>query len=146
MWLLDSTFSLDQVKKTCTDVPWLDYCFVLEHSERRCPCPFQKTLFSRFNFEIISNMNLNVAYSIGSEPGLMLSFILSIYVLQSSKDKLARYYFPSPHVCFDFELAIASLVSCSIGRKLIVCVIASRFVKETVADSSLPAGGVAKVE
>ncbi|KAI3474280.1 hypothetical protein Pfo_029068 [Paulownia fortunei] len=42
--------------------------------------------------------------------GLMLSFILAIYVLQSARDKLAR------------------------------------FVKETVADSSMPAGGVAKVE
>lgn len=29
------------------------------------------------------------------KPGLMLSFILSIYVLQSSREKLARYYFCS---------------------------------------------------
>ncbi|KAG6437018.1 hypothetical protein SASPL_101925 [Salvia splendens] len=48
--------------------------------------------------------------STSSSSWLMLSFILSIYVLQSSKDKLAR------------------------------------FVQETVAESSMPAGGVAKVE
>lgn len=43
------------------------------------------------------------------------------------------------------ELVIIILVSC-IWWKLIVSVTASRFVKETVADSSMPAGGVAKVE
>jgi len=42
--------------------------------------------------------------------GLVLSFILAIYVLQSSQEKLTR------------------------------------FVREAVADSSLPEGGVAKVE
>ncbi|KAK4396035.1 hypothetical protein Sango_1440100 [Sesamum angolense] len=48
--------------------------------------------------------------SIGPQPGLMLSFVLAIYVLQSSQDKLTR------------------------------------FVKEAVAETNMPAGGVAKVE
>ncbi|KAF9608580.1 hypothetical protein IFM89_010012, partial [Coptis chinensis] len=43
-------------------------------------------------------------------PGLVLSFILVIYILQSSRDKLAR------------------------------------FVRETIAESILPGGGVAKGE
>ncbi|XP_042015452.1 uncharacterized protein LOC121763495 [Salvia splendens] len=69
-----------------------------------------KHILVRYTWEEQSEMDVASGFYVLFGSGLMLSFILSIYVLQSSKDKLAR------------------------------------FVKETVAESSMPAGGVAKVE
>ncbi|KAL8517072.1 hypothetical protein ACS0TY_015344 [Phlomoides rotata] len=69
-----------------------------------------KHILIRYTWEEKSEIDVASGFYVLFGSGLMLSFILSIYVLQSSRDKLAR------------------------------------FVKETVADSSMPAGGVAKVE
>ncbi|KAL0450922.1 UNVERIFIED_CONTAM: hypothetical protein Slati_1648600 [Sesamum latifolium] len=64
--------------------------------------------------------------------GLMLSFVLAIYVLQSSHDKLSRTE--------AFGLVIRYMV------RVDHFVANFRFVKETVAETNMPAGGVAKVE
>lgn len=80
----------------------------------------------------------------------MLSFVLSIYVLQSSRDKLARYSFlPSTHLMLQsssYLLDHLSSQALSLWPPSSVSFYVFRFVKETVADSSMPAGGVAKVE
>ncbi|KAG8377117.1 hypothetical protein BUALT_Bualt09G0135100 [Buddleja alternifolia] len=69
-----------------------------------------KHILVRYTWEEQSEIDVASGFYVLFGSGLMLSFILAIYVLQSSQDKLAR------------------------------------FVKETVADSSMPAGGFAKVE
>ena len=84
------------------------------------------------------------------QTGLMLSFILSIYILQSSRDKLARYIvFSHRHLKAHFpsKWRSFSAVCLKWPRSFIVSsAIVSRFVRETVAESSIPEGGVAKVE
>ncbi|GFP83239.1 hypothetical protein PHJA_000467300 [Phtheirospermum japonicum] len=69
-----------------------------------------KHILVRYTWEEQSEIDVASGFYALFGSGLMLSFILAIYVLQSSRDKLAR------------------------------------FVKETVAESSMPAGGIAKVE
>ncbi|KAK3405003.1 uncharacterized protein LOC104425104 [Eucalyptus grandis] len=69
-----------------------------------------KHVLVRYSWEEQSEIDVTSGFYVLFGSGLMLSFILSIYVLQSSREKLAR------------------------------------FVKETVAESSMPPGGVAKVE
>ncbi|KAG5585386.1 hypothetical protein H5410_045820 [Solanum commersonii] len=58
--------------------------------------------------------------------GVVLSFILAVYTLQSSRDKLEKYS-PLP------------LSSCCLS-------VSTRFVRETVAETSIPGVVVAKVE
>ncbi|XP_021624506.1 uncharacterized protein LOC110623791 isoform X1 [Manihot esculenta] len=78
------------------------------------PQHWPKHVLVRYTWEEQSDIDVTSGFYVlfGSvvNTGLMLSFILSIYILQSSRDKLAR------------------------------------FVMETVAESNIPAGGVAKVE
>lgn len=69
-----------------------------------------KHILVRYTWDEQSEIDVASGFYFLFGSGLTLSFILAIYVLQSSQDKLAR------------------------------------FVKETVADSSMPAAGVAKVE
>ncbi|XP_062165658.1 uncharacterized protein LOC133872227 [Alnus glutinosa] len=69
-----------------------------------------KHVLVRYTWKEHSEIDVTSGFYVLFGSGLMLSFILSIYVLQSSREKLAR------------------------------------FVRETVAESSMPAGGVAKVE
>ncbi|KAL2557580.1 hypothetical protein Fot_02319 [Forsythia ovata] len=69
-----------------------------------------KHILVRYTWEEQSEIDVASGFYVLFGSGLILSFMLSIYVLQSSRDKLAR------------------------------------FVRETVADSSMPGVGVAKVE
>ncbi|KAG6744366.1 hypothetical protein POTOM_053086 [Populus tomentosa] len=69
-----------------------------------------KHILIRYTWKEQSEIDVSSGFYVLFGSGLMLSFILSIYILQSSRDKLAR------------------------------------FVRETVAESSIPEGGVAKVE
>ncbi|KAL6520857.1 hypothetical protein OROGR_017426 [Orobanche gracilis] len=69
-----------------------------------------KHILVRYTWEEQSEIDVTSGFYALFGSGLILSFILAFYVLQSSRDKLVR------------------------------------FVKETVAESSMPAGGVAKVE
>ncbi|KAL9374511.1 hypothetical protein Peur_034131 [Populus x canadensis] len=69
-----------------------------------------KHILVRYTWLEQSEIDVSSGFYVLFGSGLMLSFILSIYILQSSRDKLAR------------------------------------FVRETVAESSIPAGGIAKVE
>ncbi|OWM67061.1 uncharacterized protein LOC116208428 [Punica granatum] len=69
-----------------------------------------KHVLVRYTWEEQSEIDVASGFYVLFGSGLVLSFILSIYVLQSSRDKLAR------------------------------------FVRETVAETSMPVGGVAKVE
>ncbi|XP_061954369.1 uncharacterized protein LOC133676669 [Populus nigra] len=69
-----------------------------------------KHILVRYTWKEQSEIDVSSGFYVLFGSGLMLSFILSIYILQSSRDKLAR------------------------------------FVRETVAESSIPAGGIAKVE
>ncbi|KAJ6395227.1 hypothetical protein OIU77_020484 [Salix suchowensis] len=74
------------------------------------PQHWPKHILIRYTWKEQSEIDVSSGFYVLFGSGLMLSFILSIYILQSSRDKLAR------------------------------------FVRETVAESSMPAGGVAKVE
>ncbi|XVF37423.1 hypothetical protein REPUB_Repub20aG0006600 [Reevesia pubescens] len=74
------------------------------------PQHWPKHVLVRYTWEEKSEIDVTSGFYVLFGSGLMLSFILSIYILQSSKDKLAR------------------------------------FVMETVAESSAPGVGVAKVE
>ncbi|XP_059428792.1 uncharacterized protein LOC132162562 [Corylus avellana] len=74
------------------------------------PEHWPKHVLVRYTWKEQSEIDVTSGFYVLFGSGLMLSFILSIYVLQSSREKLAR------------------------------------FVRETVAESSMPAGGVAKVE
>ncbi|GLT55318.1 hypothetical protein SLA2020_284520 [Shorea laevis] len=74
------------------------------------PEHWPKHVLIRYTWKEQSEIDVTSGFFVLFGSGLMLSFILSIYVLQSSREKLAR------------------------------------FVRETVAESSMPAGGVAKVE
>ncbi|CAL4895503.1 unnamed protein product [Urochloa decumbens] len=69
-----------------------------------------KYVLVRYTWEEQSEIDVAGGFYVLFGSGLVLSFILAIYVLQSSQEKLTR------------------------------------FVREAVADSSLPEGGVAKVE
>ncbi|XP_075510307.1 uncharacterized protein LOC142546466 [Primulina tabacum] len=69
-----------------------------------------KHILVRYTWEEQSEIDVTSGFYVLFGSGVILAFILAIYVLQSSRDKFAR------------------------------------FVKETVAESSMPAGGVAKVE
>ncbi|KAF8397122.1 hypothetical protein HHK36_016029 [Tetracentron sinense] len=69
-----------------------------------------KHVLVRYTWEEQSEIDVAAGFYVLFGSGLMLSFILGIYILQSSQEKLAR------------------------------------FVMETVAESSMPIGGVAKVE
>ncbi|KAF6982896.1 hypothetical protein CFC21_001220 [Triticum aestivum] len=69
-----------------------------------------KYVLVSYTWEEQSEINVTAGFYVLFGSGLVLSFILAIYVLQSSQDKLTR------------------------------------FVREAVSDSSLPEGGVAKVE
>lgn len=73
------------------------------------PENWPKHVLVRYTWEEQSEIDVSSGFFILFGSGLLLSFLLAIYVLQSSQDKLAR------------------------------------FVRETVAESSMP-GGVAKVE
>lgn len=74
------------------------------------PQHWPKHVLVRYTWVEQSEIDVNAGFYVLLGSGLLLSFVLSIYILQSSQDKLAR------------------------------------FVKETVAESSMPAGGIAKVE
>ncbi|PON51614.1 ATP-dependent helicase/deoxyribonuclease subunit B [Parasponia andersonii] len=74
------------------------------------PQQWPKHVLIRYTWEEQSEIDVTSGFYVLFGSGLMLSFILSIYILQSSRDKLAR------------------------------------FVRETVAENSMPDGGVAKVE
>lgn len=74
------------------------------------PEKWPKHVLVRYTWEEQSEIDVASGFYVLFGSGLLLSFILAIYVLQSSQDKLAR------------------------------------FVKETVAESSMPSGGIAKVE
>ncbi|KAJ0028370.1 hypothetical protein Pint_35041 [Pistacia integerrima] len=74
------------------------------------PQHWPKHVLVRYTWEEKSEIDVASGFYVLFGSGLMLSFILSIYILQSSRDKLAR------------------------------------FVRETVAESNIPGGGVAKVE
>ncbi|XP_050383553.1 uncharacterized protein LOC126800268 [Argentina anserina] len=74
------------------------------------PQNWPKHLLVRYTWEEQSEIDVTSGFYVLFGSGLTLSFILSIYILQSSKDKFAR------------------------------------FVMERVAESNMPAGGVAKVE
>ncbi|XP_062094712.1 uncharacterized protein LOC133800700 [Humulus lupulus] len=69
-----------------------------------------KHVLVRYTWEEQSEIDVTSGFYVLFGSGLTLSFILSMYILQSSRDKLAR------------------------------------FVKETVAENNMPAGGIAKVE
>ncbi|KAF9619864.1 hypothetical protein IFM89_009646 [Coptis chinensis] len=74
------------------------------------PEQWPKHVLIRYTWQEQSEIDVAAGFYVLFGSGLVLSFILAIYILQSSRDKLAR------------------------------------FVRETVAESSLPGGGVAKVE
>ncbi|KAL6608285.1 hypothetical protein ACP70R_041348 [Stipagrostis hirtigluma subsp. patula] len=74
------------------------------------PQNWPKYVLVRYTWEEQSEIDVAGGFYVLFGSGLVLSFILAIYVLQSSQEKLTR------------------------------------FVREAVADSSLPEGGVAKVE
>uniref|UniRef100_A0A5B7BM12 Uncharacterized protein n=1 Tax=Davidia involucrata TaxID=16924 RepID=A0A5B7BM12_DAVIN len=74
------------------------------------PQHWPKHVLVRYTWVEQSEIDVTSGFYVLFGSGLLLSFVLSIYILQSSRDKLAR------------------------------------FVRETVAESSAPAGGVAKVE
>ncbi|KAI4353536.1 hypothetical protein L6164_002479 [Bauhinia variegata] len=74
------------------------------------PEHWPKHILVRYTWKEHSEIDVTSGFFVLFGSGLMFSFILSIYILQSSRDKLTR------------------------------------FVRETVAESSLPDGGVAKVE
>ncbi|KAG4125755.1 hypothetical protein ERO13_D10G116900v2 [Gossypium hirsutum] len=74
------------------------------------PQHWPKHVLVRYTWEEQLEIDVTSGFYVLFGSGLMLSFILSIYILQSSRDKLAR------------------------------------FVMETVAESSAPGVGVAKVE
>ncbi|KAF6143090.1 hypothetical protein GIB67_041158 [Kingdonia uniflora] len=74
------------------------------------PEQWPKHVLVRYTWEEQSEIDVAAGFSVLFGSGLVLFIILSIYILQSSRDKLAR------------------------------------FVRETVAESSLPGDGVAKVE
>ncbi|XP_065853458.1 uncharacterized protein [Euphorbia lathyris] len=74
------------------------------------PQHWPKHVLVRYTWEEQSEIDVAAGFYVLFGSGLLLSFILSIYILQSSRDKLAR------------------------------------FVRETVVDTNIPAGGVAKVE
>ncbi|XAR68722.1 hypothetical protein NMG60_11000072 [Bertholletia excelsa] len=69
-----------------------------------------KHVLVRYAWEEQSEIDVTSGFYVLFGSGLLMTFVLSIYVLQSSRDKFAR------------------------------------FVKETVAETSMPAGGFAKVE
>ncbi|KAJ8753816.1 hypothetical protein K2173_000070 [Erythroxylum novogranatense] len=69
-----------------------------------------KHILARYTWEEQSEIDVTSGFYVLFGSGLLMSLILSIYVLQSSRDKIAR------------------------------------FVRETVVESSIPAGEVAKVE
>ncbi|XP_059641139.1 uncharacterized protein LOC132283233 [Cornus florida] len=74
------------------------------------PQHWPKHVLVRYTWEEQSDIDVASGFYVLFGSGLVLSFVLSIYILQSSRDKLAR------------------------------------FMRETIAESSIPAGGVAKVE
>ncbi|KAI3925039.1 hypothetical protein MKW98_009689 [Papaver atlanticum] len=74
------------------------------------PEHWPKHVLVRYTLEEHSEIDVPAGFYVLFGSGLAMSFILAIYVLQSSQDKLAR------------------------------------FVRETVVESSMPGGGVAKVE
>ncbi|KAG2691112.1 hypothetical protein I3843_Q058600 [Carya illinoinensis] len=74
------------------------------------PQHWPKHVLVRYTWKEESDIDVTSGFYALLGSGLVLSFILSIYILQSSRDKLAR------------------------------------FVRETVAESSIPGGEVAKVE
>ncbi|XP_077216733.1 ATP-dependent helicase/deoxyribonuclease subunit B [Tasmannia lanceolata] len=74
------------------------------------PEHWPKHVLVRYTWEEQSEIDVSSGFYVLFGSGLLLSFVLAIYVLQSSQDKLAR------------------------------------FVRETVAETSMPGGGVAKVE
>ncbi|KAM3407591.1 hypothetical protein ACQJBY_001148 [Aegilops geniculata] len=74
------------------------------------PQNWPKYVLVSYTWEEQSEIDVTAGFYVLFGSGLVLSFILAIYVLQSSQDKLTR------------------------------------FVREAVSDSSLPEGGVAKVE
>ncbi|KDP22775.1 hypothetical protein JCGZ_00362 [Jatropha curcas] len=74
------------------------------------PQHWPKHVLVRYTWEEQSEIDVSSGFYVLFGSGLMLSLILSIYILQSSRDKLAS------------------------------------FVRETVSESNMPAGGVAKVE
>ncbi|KAM7263504.1 hypothetical protein ACFE04_001187 [Oxalis oulophora] len=74
------------------------------------PQHWPKHVLVRYTWEEQSEIDVASGFYVLFGSGLLMSFVLSIYILQSSREKI------------------------------------SRFVMETVADSSMPAGGVAKVE
>jgi len=80
--------------------------------------------------------------------GLLLSFILSIYTLQSSRDKLERYFILSSRLLKTiFLLSIYNHTFFFPKNKPIISSSwIARFVRETVAESSIPVGEIAKVE
>lgn len=69
-----------------------------------------KHILARYTWKEHSEIDVTSGFYVLFGSGLLLSFILSIYTLQSSRDKLER------------------------------------FVRETVAESSIPVGEIAKVE
>lgn len=74
------------------------------------PESWPKHVLIRYTWEEQSEIDVASGFYVLFGSGLMFSFILSIYILQSSREKFAR------------------------------------FLQETVAESSMPGGGVAKVE
>ncbi|KAJ7961100.1 ATP-dependent helicase/deoxyribonuclease subunit B [Quillaja saponaria] len=74
------------------------------------PQHWPKHILVRYTWKEQSEIDVTSGFYVLFGSGLVMSFILSIYVLQSSREKLAR------------------------------------FVKEAVAESSMPGGGVEKVE
>lgn len=81
-------------------------------------------------------------------PGLLLSFILSIYTLQSSRDKLERYFILSSRLLktiFLLSICNHNFVFPK-NKPIIASSWIARFVRETVAESSIPVGEIAKVE
>ncbi|KAJ7950101.1 ATP-dependent helicase/deoxyribonuclease subunit B [Quillaja saponaria] len=74
------------------------------------PQQWPKHILIRYTWEEQSEIDVTAGFYVLFGSGLVQCFILSIYILQSSREKLAR------------------------------------FLKEAVAESSIPGGGVAKVE
>ncbi|XP_031264606.1 uncharacterized protein LOC116122943 [Pistacia vera] len=111
MHLRYSGSDLHGVTAKVVDMP---HRYVEIHSDIRKqfwdPQHWPKHVLVRYTWEEKSEIDVASGFYFLFGSGLMLSFILSIYILQSSRDKLAR------------------------------------FVRETVAESSIPGVGVAKVE
>ncbi|CAL5335271.1 unnamed protein product [Camellia sinensis] len=80
------------------------------HKQFWDPQHWPKHVLVRYTWEEQSEVDVASGFYVLFGSGLLMTFILSIYILQSSRDKFAR------------------------------------FVMETVAESSMPPGGVAKVE